>query len=364
MPRSILAALSGALLANTILAAPTASSCTATSYSQVPAAVASCTAITLSNIAVPAGSQLDLTKVKPSTTVTFAGTTTFGFKAWESPLILIGGTDFHITAAPGAVIDGNGAAWWDGQGDNGVEKPGHFIQVKAAGTQSRIENLFIKNYPAHGFTLGGSYLVVKNVTLDNSAGDAPNSLSGGKPAAHNTDGFNVKATNVLLQDITVINQDDCVAVSGGAGNVTVRNASCDGSHGLSIGSVGSDTTIKDVFFYDSRVKNSQNGVRVKTVSGATNSVVQNILFQNITLSNINKFGIVVEQDYLNGGPTGTPTNGVKIQDVAFKSVTGTATSKAKNYYILCGSNSCSNITFSNVKVTGGSGDSCNFGKLC
>lgn len=47
---------------------------------------------------------------------------TFGFKAWESPLILIGGTDFHITAASGAVIDGNGAAWWDGQGDNGVEK--------------------------------------------------------------------------------------------------------------------------------------------------------------------------------------------------------------------------------------------------
>lgn len=75
MPRSILAALSGALLAKTVLAAPAASSCTATDYSQVAAAVASCTAITLSNIAVPAGSQLDLTKVKPSTTVTFAGTT-------------------------------------------------------------------------------------------------------------------------------------------------------------------------------------------------------------------------------------------------------------------------------------------------
>lgn len=47
---------------------------------------------------------------------------TFGFKAWTSPLVLIGGTDFHITAAPGAVIDGNGAAWWDGKGDNGVKK--------------------------------------------------------------------------------------------------------------------------------------------------------------------------------------------------------------------------------------------------
>lgn len=75
MSRSIFAVLSGALLAKTLLAAPTASSCTATDYSQVSAVVASCTAITLSNIAVPAGSQLDLTKVKPSTTVTFAGTT-------------------------------------------------------------------------------------------------------------------------------------------------------------------------------------------------------------------------------------------------------------------------------------------------
>lgn len=66
-------------------------------------------------------------------------------------------------------------------------RPGHFIQVKAAGTKSLIENLVIKNYPAHGFTLGGSNLVVKNVELDNSAGNAPNSLSGGKPAAHKYD---------------------------------------------------------------------------------------------------------------------------------------------------------------------------------
>ncbi|KZM23997.1 uncharacterized protein EKO05_0009305 [Ascochyta rabiei] len=364
MHRCILAALSSALLAETLLAAPTASSCTATDYSQVSAVVASCTEIILDNISVPAGSQLDLTKVNPSTTVTFAGTTTFGFKAWKSPLILIGGTDFHITAASGAVIDGNGAAWWDGKGDNGVEKPNHFIQVKAAGTHSLIENLVIKNYPAHCFTLGGSNLVVKNVKLDNLAGEAPNKLSGGAPAAHNTDGFNVKATNVLLQDITVINQDDCVAVSSGSSNVTVRNASCDGSHGLSIGSVGSDTTIKDIFFYDSTVKNGENGVRIKTVSGATASVVQNIVFQNITLSNLSKYGIDVQQDYLNGGPTGNATNGVKVQDVTFKNVTGTVTSKAKDYYILCGSGSCSNITFSGVKVTGGTEDSCNFGKLC
>lgn len=33
--------------------------------------------------------------------------------------IVIGGTDVTITAEAGAVIDGNGQAYWDGQGSNG-----------------------------------------------------------------------------------------------------------------------------------------------------------------------------------------------------------------------------------------------------
>ena len=42
---------------------------------------------------------------------------------------------------------------------------------------------------------------------------------------------------MIIQNNTVLNQDDCVAVTSG-NNVTVRNMYCDGSHGLSIGSVG------------------------------------------------------------------------------------------------------------------------------
>ncbi|KAG6368740.1 hypothetical protein INS49_002954 [Diaporthe citri] len=344
--------------------AVSATTCTVSTYTAVSSAVASCTDIVLNGITVPAGKQLDLSGVQPSTTVTFSGTTTFGFNAWTSPLVLIGGTDFHITAESGAILDGNGPAWWDGQGDNGVQKPGHMISIKAAGTNALIENLNVKNCPAHCFTMSGTNLHIKNVNVDTSAGNAANSKSGGKPAAHNTDGFNVKAKNVLIENITVNNQDDCVAVSGGAGNVTIRNADCTGSHGLSIGSVGSDTTIKDVFFYDSTIKSGQNGCRIKTVSGATNSAVENVNYVNIKLSGIANFGIVVEQDYLNGGPSGTATNGVKIAGVTFKNVTGTVTSSAKDYYILCGSGSCSDITFNGVKVTGGKGDSCNYGNLC
>jgi polygalacturonase len=74
--------------------------------------------------------------------------------------------------------------------------------------------------------------------LDNRAGDAPNAISGGLPAAANSDGFDVSTTNdsVIYNNI-VYNQDDCVAITSG-NNITVSNMYCSGSHGLSIGSVG------------------------------------------------------------------------------------------------------------------------------
>jgi polygalacturonase len=43
----------------------------------------------------------------------------FLHKNHKDDLIQIGGTDITIQGAPGAVLDGNGALWWDGQGSNG-----------------------------------------------------------------------------------------------------------------------------------------------------------------------------------------------------------------------------------------------------
>lgn len=135
---------------------------------------------------------------------------------------------------------------------------------------------------------------------------------------------------------------------------------CYGGHGLSIGSIGgkSDNTVNGVTFSNSQVISSQNGCRIKTNSGETGEVY-NIRYENITLSDISDYGIDVQQDYLNGGPTGEPTNGVTIANVTFVDVTGTM-SDGKDYYILCGDDSCSNFVFDGVDITGGSGDSCNY----
>lgn len=69
---------------------------------------------------------------------------------------------------------------------------------------------------------------------------------------------------------------------------------------------------------------------------------------DITLSGIAKYGIVIEQDYLNGGPTGTPTDGVPITDLTLEKITGTVTSDAQPYYILCAA--CSNWSVTGVDV--------------
>ena len=117
---------------------------------------------------------------------------------------------------------------------------------------------------------------MKDIVLNNTAGNAPNNRSDGLPAAHNTDGFDVSSCNhTAIKDNTVLNQDDCVAVTSGD-SITVSGMYCDGSHGLSIGSVGgkSDNTVTNILFEDSRILNSQNGARIKTNYNTTGYIAK------------------------------------------------------------------------------------------
>ncbi|KAL3419686.1 glycosyl hydrolase family 28 [Phlyctema vagabunda] len=343
----------------------TGTPCTVTEYAQIAPAVAACTAITLKDVYAPSNSTINLSKLKANSVVTFAGTTTFGFTNVSSfdPIIL-GGSGVTITAEPDAIIDGNGQVYWDGLGSNGgVPKPNHFIVVSKMTGNSVIKNLHIKNWPVHLFSISGSSNVeMYDLLLDNSAGEAPNERSNGLAAAHNSDGFDLSSsTNFVIRDSVVINQDDCVAITSG-NNVTVDNMYCDGGHGLSIGSVGgkSNNNVTNISFSNSVILNSENGARIKSNFNTT-GFISDITYTNITVGNISIYGIDVQQDYLNGGPTGSPSNGVIIQNILFKDIHGTANAKARDYYVLCGAGSCSNIVFEDVHITGGGiASACNY----
>ncbi|KUJ06425.1 uncharacterized protein LY89DRAFT_769533 [Mollisia scopiformis] len=352
-------------ITSTPLSSSSSTPCTCTAYSQIAPAVAACTQITLQDISVPTNSSINLASLKAGSTVTFAGTTTFAFtnSSTFNPITL-GGSGVTILGAPGSVLDGNGQAYWDGQGSNGgVPKPDHFIVVNKMTANSVIRDLYIQNYPVHCFSISScSNLLITNIQLNNTAGNAPNAFSGGLAAAHNTDGFDISTTNnMVLSDSTVYNQDDCVAITSG-NEITVTNLYCSGGHGLSIGSVGgkSNNNVTNILFTDSTVTDSQNGARIKSNYNTT-GFISNVTYSNIAVSGISVYGIDVQQDYLNGGPTGIPSNGVIITDLTFQNVTGTAIAGAEDYYILCGQGSCSDFTFTDVSIVGGTvADSCNY----
>jgi len=113
-------------------------------------------------------------------------------------------------------------------------------------------------------------------------------------------------------------------------------------------------------FENSIVTNSTNGLRIKTDFNATGSV-ENVTFSNITLSNIKSYGIDIQQDYLNGGPTGVPSNGVRVADIKFSGISGWVVPVAMDYYVLCGNGSCTDFRFHDVDIRGGSSESsCNY----
>ncbi|OHE97231.1 endopolygalacturonase 1 [Colletotrichum orchidophilum] len=335
-------------LAATAIAAPldARAGCTFTDAASAIKGKASCTNIVLSNIAVPAGTTLDLTGLKAGTTVTFQGKTTFGYKEWVGPLISVSGTNVNVVGASGHSIDCGGARWWDGKGGNGGKTKPKFFAAHSL-KSSNIKNLNVLNTPVQAFSINSATtLGLYNIVLDNSAGDS----AGG----HNTDAFDVgSSTGVYISGANVKNQDDCLAINSGT-NITFTGGSCSGGHGLSIGSVGgrSDNVVKDVTITNSKISNSDNGVRIKTVSGAKGSV-SGVTYSGITLSNIAKYGIVVEQDYENGSPTGKPTNGVPITDLTISKVTGSVSSSATDVYILCAAGACSGWKWSGVSITGG-----------
>ncbi|RMY25581.1 hypothetical protein D0867_00634 [Hortaea werneckii] len=314
--------------------------------SSASASQGSCSTIVLSDVAVPSGETLKLNDLEDGTHVIFEGTTTFGYEEWDGPLIRIAGTDITVTGAEGNLIDGDGSRWWDGEGTNGgVDKPKFFYAHKLHG-DSIIKGLNIKNTPVQAISVNDATgLTIQDVTIDNTDGKG----NGG----HNTDCYDVsESDSITIKGAVCKNQDDCLAINSGS-NIAFTGGQCSGGHGISIGSVGGrdNNTVAGVNIENSSVEDSTNGIRIKTISGEEGTV-SGITYKDVTMSGITRYGIKFEQDYENGSPTGTPTDGVPITDVTLNGVTGSVTDDAERVYILCAA--CSDWTWSGVDITGGS----------
>ncbi|KAH8647881.1 endopolygalacturonase [Xylariales sp. PMI_506] len=311
----------------------------------------SCSTIVLSALAVPSGTTLNLSDLEEDTTIIFEGETTWGYEEWDGPLMQIEGTGITITGASGHSLNAQGSLWWDGEGGSGGKTKPKFFYAHSL-TDSTISGLYIQNTPIQAISIdGASGLTVTDVTIDNSAG-----TSLGK----NTDGYDIgDSTNVVINGGSVYNQDKYstslrISVNSGT-SITVENLVCSGGHGLSIGSVGgrTDNTVSDVTFSNCEVKSSVNGVRIKATEGDTGTI-SGVKYEDILLSEITGYGIIIEQNY-DGGDLdgGTPSSGIPITDLTIDNVQGTVESTGYNIVIVCGSGACSDWTWEEVSITGG-----------
>lgn len=78
----------------------TADQCIVTEFDQVSEAVENCKDIIISDLQVPGGKQLSL-HLTEGTTLTFRGTTTFGYQEWTGPLVSLTGINVTVKGEKG-----------------------------------------------------------------------------------------------------------------------------------------------------------------------------------------------------------------------------------------------------------------------
>ncbi|KAJ5394419.1 uncharacterized protein N7487_012060 [Penicillium crustosum] len=237
------------------------------------------------------------------------------------------------------VIDGNGQAAWD---------------LFAKDSSYRRPTLLYITEPPNVFnSVKGNTKTAKFLNLHMDA------TSKSKNEPKNTDGFDIGAsTDVTISNVHVTNDDDCVAFKPGADGVIVKDITCTGSHGLSVGSLGKSAKdfVKNVHVSGAKMIKSTKAVGIKTYptgNGHAKSTVSNITFTDITVDGCD-YAIQIQScygekgDYCVKNPGDSDLTGIVFDNIRgktsgkYKAVTGnlscgargTCDVKVKNYTVV------------------------------
>ena len=226
------------------------------------------------------------------------------------------------------------------------------------GSNIEISNLRQKNPPnVFNSVKGGSRIVAfSDLTMD--------AISKSTNAAKNTDGFDIgESTEVTITNVSVTNDDDCVAFKPGVDGVTVTDITCTGSHGLSVGSLGksSDDSVKNVYVSGATMINSTKAVGIKTYpSGGSHglSTVTNVTWTNVNVEGCD-YAIQIQSCYGEDGDYCEEYPGdAVLTDIVFDGFSGTTSGKYDDVTanLDCGEDGTCGITISDYTVVAPGGE--------
>ncbi|KAJ4879678.1 Pectin lyase-like superfamily protein [Raphanus sativus] len=248
------------------------------------------------------------------------------------------------------VIDGSGTKWWAASCKKNKSNP-----CKSAPTALTIESssgvkvsgLTIQNSQQMNFIIARSNSVRVSKVMVSSPGDSPN-----------TDGIHITgSTNVVLQDCKIGTGDDCVSIVNASSNIKMKRIYCGPGHGISIGSLGNNNStgiVTDVVLDTAFLKETTNGLRIKTYQGGS-GYVQDVRFTNVQMQDVSN-PILIDQFYCDN-PTScqNQTSAVKISQIMYRNITGTTKSEKAIKFACSDTVPCSHIVLNNVNLEGRDG---------
>ncbi|KAK4121921.1 glycoside hydrolase family 28 protein [Parathielavia appendiculata] len=275
-----------------------------------------------------------------------------------------GGKDIKIYGS--GVINGNGQAWWDGfsgaeilDPNNKYYRPILFLTDNA--TNVEVNGLHLKDSPCWT----NFFVRTNNVVFDNVYISAVSTNASSLPK--NTDGFdslNVDGLTVLNTRVNV--GDDCFSPKPNTTNILVRNLWCNGTHGVSMGSIGQYPGVMDfisnALLENITLVNGENGARLKAWAGPNvgYGYMRNITYKDIRVENTDN-PIVLDQCYfnINASTCAAYPSRVNITDVKFLNVRGSSSGKEGRVVadLTCSPGAtCSGIHLENINITSPKGE--------
>lgn len=276
----------------------------------------------------------------------------------QSTAWLIGGRDLIFL---GGELDGNGQTWYD-QNRGRSNQPGRPIAL----TLYNSKNVLVDGLT---FTQPQFWAVFvsrsKNVVMRNIAVSA---ISKSQWPTVNTDGADTwNSDYVMFEHWNVTSGDDCIAAKGNTTNLVVRNVTCHGGNGMTIGSVGQYPTtpdyVKDVIFKDIRVYDAFNAAFIKTwqgmpVDNSTNGdggggghgYVKNIIFRDFIIDRVALPIQITQCIYSEAQGVDCESSKMNISDITWQNFKGTTTFNIAASLHCASTHPCPGIHFNKIDL--------------
>lgn len=248
-------------------------------------------------------------------------------------------------------IEGNGQQWWElpckpHRGPNGSTLPG------PCDSPALIRFFMSSNLFVSGLKIQNSPQF--HIKFDGCEGVLIDKLSISSPKlSPNTDGIHIENTkSVGIYNSVIGNGDDCISIGTGCSNVDIEGVTCGPSHGISIGSLGvhnSKACVSNITVRNTVIKDSDNGLRIKTWQGGT-GCVSDISFEDIEMDNVRNC-VIIDQYYCLSKACRNQTAAVYLTNVSYKNIKGTYDVRSPPIHFACSDTvPCTNIVMSEVEL--------------